>query len=116
MKKIFLLLILFLANLIYPQGEANNWYFGEYAGLSFNSGVATPLYDGQLDTGEGCATISSPTGQLLFYTDGSTVYDRNHQIMPNGTGLLGDTSSTQSAIIVPNPSNPNIYYIFTRTI
>lgn len=38
--------------------------------------------------------------------------------MPNGnynsgTGLLGDPSSTQSAIIVPKPGNPNIYYIFT---
>jgi len=37
MKNIFLLLILFLANFVYAQGQANNWYFGEYAGLSFNS-------------------------------------------------------------------------------
>ncbi|EPR69997.1 hypothetical protein ADIWIN_3860 [Winogradskyella psychrotolerans RS-3] len=33
--------------------------------------------------------------------------------MPNGTGLLGDPSSTQSSIIVPQPNNPNIYYVFT---
>jgi hypothetical protein len=37
---------------------------------------------------EGCATISNSSGQLLFYTDGITVYNRNHQVMPNGTGLL----------------------------
>lgn len=33
--------------------------------------------------------------------------------MPNGTGLFGSSSSTQSAIIVPKPGDTNIYYIFT---
>jgi gliding motility-associated-like protein len=33
--------------------------------------------------------------------------------MQNGTGLLGDGSSTQGALIVPKPNHPNIYYIFT---
>jgi gliding motility-associated-like protein len=33
--------------------------------------------------------------------------------MPNGTGLLGDASSTQSATIVPDPGNANRYYLFT---
>lgn len=69
-----------------------------------------------MNTGEGCAVMSTNSGQLLFYTDGITVWDRNHDIMPNGTGLLGDSSSTQSGIIVPNPSNPNIFYIFTTDI
>jgi hypothetical protein len=50
-------------------------------------------------------------GNYFFYTDGSYVYNKNHQIMSNGYGLLG--SSTQSAIIVPKPRNPYVYYIFT---
>ncbi len=33
--------------------------------------------------------------------------------MENGTGLFGDDSATQSAIIVPSPANDGIYYIFT---
>ena len=33
--------------------------------------------------------------------------------MPNGNGLKGDASSTQSAIIIPKPNDLNIYYIFT---
>jgi hypothetical protein len=33
--------------------------------------------------------------------------------MANGYGLLGNRSSTQSAIIVPKPRNPYVYYIFT---
>ena len=96
------------------QGQATNWYFGEGAGLRFNpDGSVTPLDNGQLSTYEGCATISDRSGKLLFYTDGIVVYNREHQRMENGEGLLGDSSSTQSAIIVPKPEDPNIYYIFS---
>lgn len=95
------------------QGEANIWYFGENAGLDFNSGTPIALTNGQLVTDEGCATISNSSGQLLFYTDGVTVYNRNHVVMLNGTGLLGHPSSTQSATIVPKPGSLNLFYIFT---
>lgn len=97
----------------FAQKEAAIWYFGEYAGLDFNSGSPVALTNGQLSTDEGCTTISDKNGNLLFYTDGSIVYDKAHNVMPNGTGLLGHRSSTQSAIIVPRPNNPNLYYIFT---
>lgn len=115
MKIFSTVIYLFILQFTFAQNQANIWYFGNKAGLNFNTGVATPLYDGELNTLEGCATISNAAGQLLFYTDGVTVYDRTHQVMQNGTGLLGHPSSTQSAIIVPNPSNPYIYYIFTTT-
>ncbi|TPG40253.1 T9SS type B sorting domain-containing protein [Flavobacterium pectinovorum] len=64
-------------------------------------------------TYEGCSTISDANGKLLFYTDGYRVWNKNHQMMPNGTDLLGDSSSTQSGIIIPKPNTPGIYYIFT---
>ncbi|TXE15322.1 T9SS type B sorting domain-containing protein [Psychroserpens burtonensis] len=107
----FVILLISLQN--YAQGEANIWYFGDNAGLDFNSGAPLPLFDGELITNEGCATISNPLGELLFYTDGVTVWNRNHDIMLNGTDLNGNISSTNSAIIVPKPENSNIYYIFT---
>lgn len=116
MKKTLLLIIfLFISLGSYAQGEANIWYFGNKAGLDFNSGSPVVLNDGQMFTHEGCATISNASGQLLFYTDGKTIWNRNHQIMPNGTGLSGHSSSTQSAIIIPKPGNSYIYYIFTVT-
>ncbi len=34
-------------------------------------------------------------------------------VMPNGTGLMGGFSSTQSALIVPLPNSVSKYYIFT---
>jgi gliding motility-associated-like protein len=93
--------------------QGNIWYFGEGAGLNFNVTPPQPLTNGVLNTNEGCASICNKTGSLLFYTDGVTVYNKNHQAMPNGTGLLGNSSSTQSAIIIPNPGDTNLYYIFT---
>lgn len=108
-----LIFILLVPNLVFAQNETNIWYFGNFAGLDFNDGEPTPLLDGALDTFEGCSTIADTNGNLLFYTDGSTVYNRNHSIMQNGTGLNGNESSTHSALIVPKPEHPNLYYIFT---
>ncbi|KQO21505.1 hypothetical protein ASF10_12180 [Flavobacterium sp. Leaf82] len=115
MKSIRLItFILFLITIpSFAQKEAAIWYFGYGAGLDFNSGNPVTLTNGKLFTNEGCTSISDKNGKLLFYTDGSIVYDKNHQVMPNGTGLLGHRSSTQSAIIVPKPKDPNLYYIFT---
>ncbi|MDI5949612.1 T9SS type B sorting domain-containing protein [Flavobacterium yafengii] len=108
-----LFVFLFLTIPTFGQKEAAIWYFGNNAGLDFNSGSPVALTNGKLNTAEGCTTISDKNGNLLFYTDGSIVYDKSHQVMPNGYGLLGHNSSTQSAIIVPHPSNLNLYYIFT---
>ena len=102
-----------LTSVGYSQGQNSNWYFGTNAGLTFNSGVPVALTNGALTTTEGVATISDNSGNLLFYTNGITVWNRNHLIMTNGTGLLGDFSSTQSAIIVQKPLSTSIYYIFT---
>jgi gliding motility-associated-like protein len=113
MNKPLLVIFFFISLFSYAQGEANIWYFGEKAGLDFNSGSPVALTDGQMITHEGCATISNATGQLLFYTDGVSIWNKNHQIMSNGTGLLGNDSSTQSAIIVPKPNSSTIYYVFT---
>jgi hypothetical protein len=114
MLRLITAFLLFLfGNELYCQLESNNWYFGNYAGVTFNSGSPVALTNGALITTEGVATISDGAGNLLFYTDGVTVYNRNHVTMTNGTGLFGDASSTQSAIIVKQPGNINIYYVFT---
>ena len=99
--------------IVNAQNESANWFFGQRAGLNFNNGFPVPNVDGELSTAEGCASISSKLGDLLFYTDGITVWNKNHLIMANGTGLTGNGSSTQSAIIIPKPNSMSLYYIFT---
>jgi hypothetical protein len=113
LKKIIMLLVFATACSAVAQKQAANWYFGDHAGVTFNSGVPVALTDGQSDQLEGCATISDEDGNLLFYTDGQVIHNANHTIMPNGFGLLGSQSSAQSAIIIPQPGNANIYYVFT---
>lgn len=102
-------------SLVLGQNEASYWYFGQNAGLRFNAetGTVAALTNGALNTLEGCTSISDANGNLLFYSDGSTVWNRNHQVMLNGLGLRGDDSSTSSGVIVPKPQDPDFYYIFT---
>ncbi|HLG35201.1 MAG TPA: hypothetical protein VI757_10000, partial [Bacteroidia bacterium] len=93
--------------------ETNIWYFGNHAGLDFNSGSPVAISGGQLVTLEGCFSISNSSGQLLFYSDGTTIWDRNHDTMPEGKNLWGHKSSTQSGIVVKDPGSNNLYYVFT---
>ena len=123
MKKLLLIVLtLFCVSKIFSQGEAANWFFGTGAGLVFDvdTNTVTPSAAAQntINTSEGCSSISDSSGNLLFYTDGRTVWNANHQVMSNGdynngSGLLGDPSSTSSGVIVPHPGNPDLYYIFT---
>ena len=113
LRQFIFTILLFACSYSNAQLEASVWYFGRNAGLDFRGGNPVALTDGVLDTREGCATISDAMGNLLFYTNGYTVWDRNHNVMPNGNFLGGHDSSTQSSIIVPNPGNPDLFYIFT---
>ncbi|MFH1051823.1 MAG: T9SS type A sorting domain-containing protein [bacterium] len=113
MKYFFIIFLLLSNSLCFSQNEGKVWYFGHYAGLDFCSGTPIVLKDGMMDTKEGCASIADKNCGLLFYTDGITVWNRSHKVMPNGTGLMGDSSATQSGVIVPLPGSDKIYYLFT---
>lgn len=93
------------------QRQNENWFFGMIAGINFANGTATPIDGGNIAIFEGCATQSDANGNLLFYTDGMTIWNKNKQEMENGTGLLGDDSSAQT-VIVQKPGSENIYYVF----
>ena len=114
------LLCIFSGTVVLGQGESNYWYFGAKAGLNFNTATPTLLTNGSIDNsgveGEGCSAISDAGGNLLFYTDGVTIYNRTHAVMTNGNGLMGDKSSTQTAIIALRPGSTTQYYIFTSPI
>lgn len=115
------MLMVFDSSWAFSQKQGNIWYFGDGYGLDFNTTPPTLLNDGQtapsLACGdlhiEGTASIADSSGSLLFYTDGQTIWNKNHQPMPNGTGLLGGRSSTQAALIVPEPESDTRYYVFT---
>ena len=111
--KYVVVFLLLSCGVSFSQNEGKVWYFGSYAGLDFNTSPPTILTNGALTTDEGCASISNSFGNLLFYTNGATVYDRTHVVMANGTGLLGHSSTSQAAIIVKKPGSSTLYYVFT---
>ncbi|MCI2227885.1 T9SS type B sorting domain-containing protein [Polaribacter sp. MSW13] len=120
MKKLLPFILLFFALNTFSQKEANFWYFGNKAALDFNSGTPVPVAGSELNTTEGCSSFSNANGELLFYigaptpsTSNLTVWNKNNSPMPNGVGIKGDASSSQSALTVPAPGRPDIYYLFT---
>lgn len=98
---------------VFAQKQTNIWYFGNRVGLDFNYSPPVVLNNGTANSREGSACMSDNNGKLLFYTNGIVVQNRKHLTMPNGTGLLGELSSTNNAVIVPMPGNDSIYYLFT---
>lgn len=98
-----------------PFGPTNIWYFGDHAGLDFTNNPPIAIENNNLKANEGCGIVSDYNGDVLFYTNGLIVWNKAHQIMTNGTGLLGHTSSSQTGLVVPAPNNPNKYYIFHST-
>ncbi|PVY41916.1 TolB-like translocation protein [Pontibacter virosus] len=100
----------------FAQGETSNWYFGKGAGMIFRGDTVTAVVNSRLQTEEGSATISDKSGNLLFYTNGITVWNKHHRVLPNGNGLMGMKSSTQSALIIPKPAADSVFYIFTTDI
>ena len=91
--------------------RANVWYFGNNAGIDFTPQPALALDDGAMVAPEGCSAISDRNGDIIFYTDGDNVYDKTHALI--ATGIGGDPTSTQSALIIPVPGDETLYYIFT---
>lgn len=112
--RVFTLLFQFLVFFSFGQKQASVWYFGEYAGLAFTFEGPVELQNSALSTTEGSASISDASGELILYTDGTTVYNKNHLPMKNGKGLWGHYSTTQN-LIIPQPGNDSIFFIFTMS-
>ncbi len=121
--------LLMMAVVSYGQYE-DVWAFGTQSGMDFRGSRPKPVmtrmgvYPGtNLSAfGEGNASICDDRGELLFYTEGYYVWNKNGEVMPNGVGLMpivsnngySPTSSTsQGAVIVPMPESKDRYYIFS---
>ncbi len=99
---------------LYGQKRANHWPFADYELNFTNKKVnVTRAYASRLNRGMG--VISDENGNLVMYTDGYSVFNKDHQQMQNGSALMPSTNntSTQESIIIPKPGSNNIFYIFS---
>jgi len=114
---LFLLLLIISGQRLESQIAGNNrfnqWYFGDEWILDFNYNPPLHTKGSAMSSFEGSASIADQNGNLLFYTNGEKIWNRNNQVMPNGSGLLGDEAAAMPAIIVPVIGNRNKYYVFT---
>lgn len=99
----------------YSQGEFNNWYFGNFAGIDFNSGTPVALTNSAMWAGSGSISVSDSIGNLLFYSNGFQVYNRFHSLMPTGFGLngTGGSGDLQPIISIKSLVDDSLYYLFT---
>jgi gliding motility-associated-like protein len=98
--------------MLLAQKQNNNWLFGTWLGMTFNSGQMQVIPDkaSGMNSPYRSAVISdSKTGQLLCYTNGQKVWNKNNKVMPNG--VLSSVVSPTS-LIVPSAANSMQYYIF----
>ena len=120
---IFLLLIscCFIYQSSRAQGENMNWHYGRNVSLNFGQMPLT-LANSQVNVLEGCSSVSDANGNLLFYTSGFKIWDKNGIEMPNATGLLGNGpfltgqptpsgSGYKSVHIIRHPGNHQQYFV-----
>ena len=72
---------------------------------------------GSSDGFEGTGVFTEPSsGELIFYTDGRTVFHGGtNQMLANGSGLNGHESATEPALIAPKFGTDDVgFYIFTN--
>ena len=119
MKKFFFFFIGFSICTLstFSQG-ADIWYFGENAGLDFNTNPPTVIegmkdVDGKIDIiMESAATITNSQGEFLFGINGKDIYNAKLEkkfVLPNGS----DWDVVQGSQIIPVPGTTNQYYVVT---
>lgn len=126
---LFIILVVIMHSTTHAQFQSKNmnvWVFGAGAGIDFSNGKPVTIKSSSKGFGEGGASICDVDGQLLFYTNGTVLWDKVGDTMPNGSDLPGivnaypaaidvTTSTTQSSAIVASPVDADIYYVFTLT-
>jgi len=111
--KILTILLFFFPFVLFGQSNhAEIWYFGNKAGIDFRTIPPLPLLDGQMSVSEGSSTLADQNGNMIAYSDGFKIWNKNHAVMPNGI-LYGGGSPWQAAVFIPFPNHPNQYFLFT---
>ncbi|MBS1687586.1 MAG: gliding motility-associated C-terminal domain-containing protein [Bacteroidetes bacterium] len=132
MKKVLQLTIiffLFLTPVLHAQKENNVWMFPPYYGLDFNGPAPTAITSKVPWVAiNAVASVCDVNGQLLFYTNTDTIWDRKGNPMPTcttsawrkGYPAADDTTvlsynAPQGVIILPVLNNPQQYYVFVMS-
>ena len=96
-----------------PSKRANVWYFGYGVGVDFNQQPPKAVYGHKYyDPSEACGIICDTSGNMLLYTDGTSVWNRKDTVVFNGSNLDLKETSAQGALFIPQPENDSLVYLF----
>ena len=127
MKKINLSLIIIfcVVSKLFSQYTDRSWVIGNsspvYMYLKFDSaGFDSIIVNRHMWFFATNASISDSSGNLLFYTNGNYLENRNFQRLQNSTNynpsLINDSTGGLNidggAIVIPYPNHPDLFYIF----
>ena len=116
-KYIVILFFIFICNYSFaqPNKRTNHWFFANNISIDFNTGEPVKGNPCPIDSlGWGSSSIMSDTnGNLLFYSDGFYVYNKNNEKMQNSWAGLDYVQGAQSALCMPKPGSDSLYYVFT---
>lgn len=119
-----LLSMLLCISSLSAQKEAANWFFGNQCGLNFintvtrNDAAGIPVtgvptnQSSPMHAVEGCFSMSDKDGNLIVFSDGERVYNKNKTLIQSG--LKGNYSSTQSGVLIPWPERPGYYIVISN--
>lgn len=104
---------------VLAQKSDNIWHFGRGCSMYFNDGTlvkttgnpSVPPHKFSQYIYKVATICDKHTGDLLFYTNGTEVMNRNHTAMPNGTTV----ATILQVMIVPDLLDTTMYYIFYTT-
>jgi len=114
MRNTFILLFSY-ALFSHAQKECSYWMMANQAGLDFNTIQPTPFLGSNTFSNGGCASVADSAGNLLFYANSSNVWNKQHLVMANGSGLSGNYGGYPLVFVVKQPGNSNCYYLFQYT-
>jgi hypothetical protein len=112
-----------ISSIAWSQGRNNIWCFGDSSGIDFSNITNPVTFTSSMDGRGSCVSIADQNGNLQFYsyTSGNGfgptgfIYNLLHQIMQDGDSIMGQ-AWYQEMVIVPDPSDTNIFYLFCVSV
>lgn len=117
MKLNFIIILIFLDQIFYCVNlQGQKWFFPSSTLFDVNSESISnndsfkfpPFLEGHI-------IIFNSKNDLLFYSDGVSIWDRNHNLFPSSQRipLLQNSSSVQGAYCIKSSKDENIYFLLS---
>ena len=116
-KTIILLINFLFLFQLQAQNETTKWYFERFNGLDFSGDTVKYLSGCQFGLSESSSSICDSNGNLMFYSNGITLYNKFNKFVKDGNDLgfsfnPNETTSRQGTLLLKHPDNDSLIFLF----